>query len=1346
MATVPRQWAALRAARTTEDMRNALEELAVRCRHTDDGGDGTALLAPPSDARSMQPLLSALRHPETAIAAAVVLHALCGRSDAAPYLVRGGALGPLCDAASYTANYSDAQKLRGWATAALAALARSVCGGSGQGGGGGGSTAALRQKLPEVCLPTLIGGLQPSAPSECRAWAADAVATLIRHDAGASALAIRLNLVPALSHILAAAADGAGATAPSSSGGDAASAAAARSALAALCAVVRLAVGRARVLHGGALDELKQANRQAQSSGMRSHTSHHPHIVPSSPTSSIVHAAVQLLLRPSIAPTAAHFLRKLCSAGGPEAANAVLGSAALPAALPLLLAADAPSADSEDGDFEGGDLQQEHPAAPIRATLVAVTSMLLSTPTPATGASSSAASSSSVVSGGPASSKPAADADPAALDALRHAATSVLTRAAGSSAASHTSACRVLKQLLSAIEAEPLPRPRAAAKSVMAPAKSAEASAEAGGRPPVTYLTSKARVWESNDDESDARGPRAAALEAVVSAPAPAAQPSSSSRLIDGPSSFSSAASRPNEARHVANIYSSLRDAAVGWDGADSLAAHWSRANAGNLPSPRRLRTMETSTASATGADSGSHSPGPAVRTAADLPLPNVAHAGLDPATTSAAQLAAAAAARRTEKRVQEERRATLERTLLAKALEGCEARAAAAAEDAAESRAMVREAEARCDLMGRASREAERRANNAESAQRLAERGVDAAEERSAAAERVAAAARTKAERAKEEAAAGAEAATKRAVKEAVATAVAEADGRKAAAVAAARAEAKAEMTAARAEWERQATAKVEAAVEACEERHRLEVNAERERRVDLEAALEAAEARAAETEGKLAALAERSRAKDAEEEATRRADAAKEVMAEMAAAELDALRSHLEAECAAKVARAEELRREAEAKSHGQVREARKAAEAACRSAADAHARARASELAREDAAAEHSRLLGYLTEELETTRSLLVSAAACAEAYEAEAREPSVDVSSIFRSNGVLLVDKVDVFRPDASAAASTEADDLTTASRVQLPPTPLPTHLRRNPAESAPRSAAPHTAPATAPKPSTAPPSLTPSSGLSALSEAPTQLGGPSPAGEGSDMVSPALHSGGDKERPHGPLLSPVLSRLGGNFGTSSPTLPSQASSSASTEDTKAAASKEDVKNVASPILATPAAATPDNEQEAQPNRGPLIRDISGWLPTAGPLTTGSEHVATPSADGEAKSPLALAAVPPTPAWLREAGNLLWQGPSPSGAADALAAAADKAAAEGQYASPAAAVETSHHEERGRKLVRSPTSAFSMPEGKKMVRDAQKRLMSRVLHTDTTMVRKQLEQLRATSEVLNQQGGQ
>ena len=91
------------------------------------------------------------------------------------------------------------------------------------------------------------------------------------------------------------------------------------------------------------------------------------------------------------------------------------------------------------------------------------------------------------------------------------------------------------------------------------------------------------------------------------------------------PPSFSSAASRPNEARHVANIYSSLRDAAVGWDGADSLAAHWSRANAGNLPSPRRLRTMETSTASATGADSGSHSPGPAVRTAADLPLPNVA-------------------------------------------------------------------------------------------------------------------------------------------------------------------------------------------------------------------------------------------------------------------------------------------------------------------------------------------------------------------------------------------------------------------------------------------------------------------------------------------------------------------------------------------------------------------------------------------------------------------------------------------------------------------------------------------------------------------------------------------------
>ena len=213
MATVPRQWAALRAARTTEDMRNALEELAVRCRHTDDGGDGTALLAPPSDARSMQPLLSALRHPETAIAAAVVLHALCGRSDAAPYLVRGGALGPLCDAASYT---QTTRTLRSCAGGPLqrSPPSRAPCvAGAARGGGGGGSTAALRQKPARGVPAHPDRRVAAICTSECRAWAADAVATLIRHDAGASALAIRLNLVPALSHILAAAADGAGATA-----------------------------------------------------------------------------------------------------------------------------------------------------------------------------------------------------------------------------------------------------------------------------------------------------------------------------------------------------------------------------------------------------------------------------------------------------------------------------------------------------------------------------------------------------------------------------------------------------------------------------------------------------------------------------------------------------------------------------------------------------------------------------------------------------------------------------------------------------------------------------------------------------------------------------------------------------------------------------------------------------------------------------------------------------------------------------------------------------------------------------------------------------------------------------
>ena len=55
-------------------------------------------------------------------------------------------------------------------------------------------------------------------------------------------------------------------------------------------------------------------------------------------------------------------------------------------------------------------------------------------------------------------------------------------------------------------------------------------------------------------------------------------------------------------------------------------------------------------------------------------------------------------------------------------------------------------------------------------------------------------------------------------------------------------------------------------------------------------------------------------------------------------------------------------------------------------------------------------------------------------------------------------------------------------------------------------------------------------------------------------------------------------------------------------------------------------------------------------------------------------------------------------------------------------------------------RGRTLERSPRSAFTAPQGKREVRQVQKRLM-RVLHHDSKAMRRQLEQIRATNEALN-----
>lgn len=230
---------------------------------------------------------------------------------------------------------------------------------------------------------------------------------------------------------------------------------------------------------------------------------------------------------------------------------------------------------------------------------------------------------------------------------------------------------------------------------------------------------------------------------------------------------------------------------------------------------------------------------------------------------------------------------------------------------------------------------------------------------------------------------------------------------------------------------------------------------------------------------------------------------------------------------------------------------------------------------------------------------------------------------------------------------------------------------------------------------------------------------------------------------------------------------------------------------------------------------------LLRTVEGWLPTAGPLTGGSPAplaAASPSdsaADSPASevdsdvegvegmrrvplpSPASLAVQPPTPAWLREAGDLLWHGPSPREAAadagaapnpnntpmpthpaddadiatdaDADAAAVGGALGGGAFAAPVPAAgvsvprtplvksgarsgeengqeggeEGGEGDGRGRTLERSPRSAFSVPEGKRQVRHVQKRLM-RVLHADASAMRRQLETIRATSEALNAMG--
>ena len=1015
-------WAALRAARTATDTRAALANLTMQLR-----GQSGVPLAPPSDARSLHPLLSALRHPETAVEAAVVLHALCGRSDASNYLVRGGAIGPLCEAASYSANYEDGAKLRGWGLAALAALARSVCGEKpgGERSSNAAGGAAIRQKLPEQVLPTLLGALQPSAPAECRAWAADAIATLIRSDVGASALAIRLGVVPLLAQVLESAAAGGGPA-------DAASEASATSALGALGAVVQLTVGRARVLHHPAAaaaqgeSEAAARLRSQQQQQQRSHRQPQP----------IVDSAITLLLFPALAPSTAQFLRRLSTSGGEAAALALLTSPSLPSVLPLLLAGEGAMDDDEyraaaEEDDEA-TLDEGTPSKPVRASLVAITSQLLAS------SSSSAIASTGVV---------ANCIDPSALDALRAAATEVLTRAAGSPR--HNATCMLLKAVLSAADAH-LPHHRA--PSANTAARSAKHVRMAASRCAAEY----------DDDEDYDYGP---------APPPPAPQPPAPGHFIYNCCGGGGAAAAATTAAAsfvppkrssatkteapVADFYGSIAGAAEGWSGADSLTAMWAQArsagahsfNAHSRPfNPPHSYAPHHSSRShhARSSSSSRHEAHSSHSLAASLPdrvqppkseedddvlsppsppqppramdsrfgavgtavsSGGAATTTVTSATTLAAAAAVARADRRAEARADAEQRAALERHLLGRALEGCEARAASAAHEAGECREAARSSETRCDAMARAARESDRRAASAETARRVAEKAAEVAEGRASAAERVAASAAKRAKTAVADGQATAGAAVTRAVKEAVATAMADADLAKTAAVSAAQAEAAAAAVVARAEAEREHVEAMEVALTEMENRYRAELVSANEDK-------QAAEALAAEKCAQLVA-AEAAR-KDVETKTYSQVhDPPHPPLLLLLTPTLHThpspsftLTLHTPPypypyPCLLLPLPFPSL--PSSSASHPQVREARKAAEAACRSAADAHARARASELAREDAASEHGRLVSYLLAELSTTTMLLTRFETNARAWEAGAQADLLTASSQVAGRG-------------------------------------------------------------------------------------------------------------------------------------------------------------------------------------------------------------------------------------------------------------------------------------------------------------------------------------------------------
>ena len=901
-------WSRLRTAQSPSDARLALESLVHRI--------SSSAEAIPPDARALRPLAGHLAQPATAVEAAMVLHALCARPDAASLVVRGGFVAPLCDAANNPDEGEDALALRGWALAALAALAHATAG------------RPVAQKLPDACLPTLIGALHRAATDECRAWAADGIALLVRSNSAATAMAIRLGAVARLARVLGAAAGVAFAPDELTH-----REAGAKAALGALGEIVQLSVGRARLLRPSSLHDNPHATEaEADAAPL------------------VVDSAVALLLAPTLAPAAGAFLKHLCSMGGAPAARAVLLTPGLPAAVPLLLSA---AADPEDYEAmvaanapRASSSCAHHPAAPVRALVISVTAQLLSTASVAHSFANAATR--SQTADAPSTTAPSI---PAALRALRRTARDVHERTAASRHPAHRASAVLLETLLSAIDIE--------------------LTRVTSGQPTSAFPTSTSAPPIAHSVATPA------AFAALVAPTPRPAHPPPAAYLAPAAYEPSPAAALPLPPRLA-------------------FSAHASAELAVPPPQPARFSAP------------------PYDRPRAPPP-PTSAMAAAAWATPGAAPTAALASAAlyRSESHQQ---RTGIELAMLGRALNGCEERAALCAADAAASREEARAANGRCEAMSKAARDAERRASAAEGALAAAnaaeERAVDAlaaAERRGAHAERASAA---RAQTARAEAEKRREAEVSDAVQKAVRVAEAAAKKATAATVAAAEAaatEAAAESTAtavARAVEAAVADARAEAREEAARKQSAAIAEAQRVHTSAMAAALEHTRSKHAE---ELRQAGERARAAAADEASTR-------VMAEDAAS----------------------AKQEVEARAYAQVREARKAAEAACRSAADAHARARASEVAREEAAGEHARMLAYLGDELETTRSALRNVEAAAERSDVAA-QARADKATAERAAAVDAARSVAI---DALAAAAAAAPERARAAIIAPPPAPTP----------------------------------------------------------------------------------------------------------------------------------------------------------------------------------------------------------------------------------------------------------------------------------------------------------------